>query len=145
MWKLIQIPSICSKDVCRENPHVMTFLMTSLSNKKLSSHPMLLLKIADIRKINRLSKQIAIKKQKKHEKTVKRISKEGKPDIGALQKAKDIIGSLSYIAAIFSINILEELTKSSKQWKNSFKREKLNNVEVIIKKWRKNMVISSTF
>jgi hypothetical protein len=66
-------------------------------------------------------------------------------DIGLQIKINDTIGSLSYIMSIFLINIFVEQIESSNPWQHLFKQEKLNNVEAIIKRCKRNIDISQKF
>lgn len=65
--------------------------------------------------------------------------------IGHRMKINDIIGFLSYIMNIFSINISDELIESLSPWPHSLKLGKLNNVEAITKRCRKSTNNSQRF
>ena len=65
-----------------------------------------------------------------------------KKGTGLRRKINFTIGSSSFIAATLCSNFLEELIKYSKAWLTLFKHVKLNSVEVITKKCKKNTHLS---
>lgn len=67
------------------------------------------------------------------------------PVTGLQIKINDIIGSLSYIMNIFSINTWGEQTESSSQWPPLLRPEKPSNAGAITRRWRKNTSISQKF
>lgn len=68
---------------------------------------------------------------------MKRIAEEV---IGQSKKIGDIIGSWKYTIIILSVKKWEDSIRYSRQCQLLLDLEKRNSVEVIIKKWRKNII-----
>lgn len=68
-----------------------------------------------------------------------------KKDIGRLKKIRDIIGFCRFTVGILSVKKWEDLTKSLRPWPFLSDQEKLNNVVVTIKKWRRSTFHSQAF